>query len=207
MATLFVYDEYSGRFITADPALMGRCKSCGGTLWTDGRFLYACRRLCSRYDMILKSSFHTLREPFAPFSPCFAGLSGDFALLCPCKNICGVQNEIRRYCINHKLFSYVEAQYQSPLWIRGEVSLGRSSLAVGYPVLFPGNMGVHVFVLQQGLNLLGFPCLMSGSLSGDTLPALSAFRLKHHLPQMEAVDAALWRALFAAMKKGCISAD
>jgi len=157
--------------------------------------------------MILKSSFHTLREPFAPFSPCFAGLSGDFALLCPCKNICGVQNEIRRYCINHKLFSYVEAQYQSPLWIRGEVSLGRSSLAVGYPVLFPGNMGVHVFVLQQGLNLLGFPCLMSGSLSGDTLPALSAFRLKHHLPQMEAVDAALWRALFAAMKKGGISAD
>ena len=74
MATLFVYDEYSGRFIMADPALMGRCKSCGGTLWTDSRFLYACRRLCSRYDMILKSSFHTLREPFAPFSPCFAGL-------------------------------------------------------------------------------------------------------------------------------------
>ena len=193
MATLFVYDEYSGRFITADPALMGRCKSCGGTLWTDGRFLYACRRLCSRYDMILKSSFHTLREPFAPFSPC--------------KNICGVQNEIRRYCINHKLFSYVEAQYQSPLWIRGEVSLGRSSLAVGYPVLFPGNMGVHVFVLQQGLNMLGFPCLMNGKLSGDTLSALSAFRLKHHLAQMEAVDAALWRALFAAIKKGGISAD
>ena len=104
MATLFVYDEYGDRFVTADPALMGRCKSCGGTLWTDSRFLYACRRLCSRYDMILKSSFHTLREPFAPFSPCFAGLSGDFALLCPCKNICGVQNEIRRYCINHKLF-------------------------------------------------------------------------------------------------------
>lgn len=166
MATLFVYDEYGDRFVTADPALMGRCKSCGGTLWTDGRFLYACRRLCSRYDMILKSSFHTLREPFAPFSPCFAGLSGDFALLCPCKNICGVQNEIRRYCINHKLFSYVEAQYQSPLWIRGEVSLGRSSLAVGYPVLFPGNMGVHVFVLQQGLNMLGFSCLMNGKLSG-----------------------------------------
>ena len=157
--------------------------------------------------MILKSSFHTLREPFAPFSPCFAGLSGDFALLCPCKNICGVQNEIRRYCINHKLFSYVEAQYQSPLWIRGEVSLGRSSLAVGYPVLFPGNMGVHVFVLQQGLNMLGFSCLMNGSLSGDTLSALSAFRLKHHLAQMEAVDAALWRALFAEIKKGGISAD
>ncbi|MFR7852512.1 MAG: hypothetical protein ACLU5K_00580 [Christensenellales bacterium] len=79
MATLFVYDEYSGRFITADPALMGRCISCGGTLWTDGR-LYACRRLCSRYDMALKA-FHTLREP-RPFS-CFAGLSGDFALFCP----------------------------------------------------------------------------------------------------------------------------
>ena len=67
-------------------------------------------------------------------------------------------------------------------------------------------MGVHVFVLQQGLNMLGFPCLMNGKLSGDTLPALSAFRLKYCLPQMEAVDGALWRALFAAIKKGGIPA-
>ena len=55
--------------------------------------------------------------------------------------------------------------------------------------------------------MLGFSCLMNGKLSGDTLPALSAFRLKYCLPQMEAVDAALWRALFAEIKKGGISAD
>ena len=48
---------------------------------------------------------------------------------------------------------------------------------------------------------------MNGKLSGDTLSALSAFRLKYCLAQMEAVDAALWRALFAAIKKGGISAD
>lgn len=80
MATLFVYDEYSGRFITADPALMGRCKSCGGTLWTDGRFLYACRRLCSplRYD-----TQKLLPYPSGALRPLFPLLRRPFRGLCP----------------------------------------------------------------------------------------------------------------------------
>ncbi len=201
MATLFVFDEPNSRFVTADPAIMGRCKSCGGLIWTDSRFLYACKRLCTRYELSLCSSFRPLAGAAGICPARCAGLCGDFTLLSPCRGIAAVQNEIRRYCIAHQLFSYVYPQYSTPIRITGEVSLGRSSPNIGYPDLFPGNVGVHVFVLQQALNMLGFPCLMSGRLSGDTLSALSAFRLKSGLSSA-LVDAAHWRALFAAIKKG-----
>lgn len=70
---------------------------------------------------------------------------------------------------------------------------------VPYPVLFPGDSGVHCFVLQRCLGLAAGPCLLSGRLDGDTLSALRRFRLNAGLPPSDIVDGPLWVRLFSAI--------
>lgn len=152
MATLFVYDEYSGRFITADPALMGRCKSCGGTLWTDSRFLYACRRLCSRYDMILKSSFHTLRPLFPLLRRPFRGLRPALPL----------QKYLRRAKRDTPVLYKSQAVFicRSPVPI-APVDTGRGQpwpliACRGVSCTFPGKYGGSCICAAAGAEYVGF---------------------------------------------------
>ena len=169
--------------------------------WTDEAFIHACRELCARFELKLTRSFVPIRPGRKVcFSAHHAGLAGDFALLSPCKNIAARQNEIRRWCVKSGLFSYVQPQYSTPLWIHAEVSAAPpSSLFVPYPVLFPGNMGVHCLVLQRCLAIAGYPCLLTGRFSGDTLCALRRFCADRRLPPEDLVSGACWQRLMGAV--------
>ncbi len=171
------------------------------TAWTDEAFIHACKKLCSRFELKLARSFVPVRTGRRIcFSAHHAGLAGDFSLLCPCKNIISRQNEIRCWCVKSGLFSYVQPQYRTPLWIHAEVSIApASSLFVPYPALFPGNSGVYCFILQQCLNIIGYPCLLSGRFSGDTEYALRQFRKDVGLLAEGYVDSVCWQRLMLAV--------
>lgn len=198
MATLFVYRKSKDDFYTASPSLIGLSEH---TAWTDETFIRACKELCARFELKLTRSFVPIRPGRKVcFSAHHAGLAGDFALLSPCKNIVARQNEIRRWCVHSGLFSYVQPQYRTPLWIHAEVFVGPpASLFVPYPVLFPGNIGVYCFILQRCLNIAGYPCLLSGRFSEDTAAALGRFRTDAGLPACEFVDAVCWQRLMATV--------
>ena len=198
MATLFVYSKSKDEFYTASPSVLNIREY---TAWTDEAFIHACKELCARFELKLMRSFVPLRPGFPVcFSPHHAGLAGDFALLSPCANISARQNEIRRWCVNSGLFSYVQPQYRTPLWIHAEISTAPpSSLFVPYPVLFPGNTGVYCFILQRCLNIAGFPCLLSGRFAEDTGLALCGFRMAVGLPPEWYVDSVCWQKLMAAV--------
>lgn len=198
MATLFVYSKSKDIFYTASPSVLNIRDH---EAWTDEAFIHACKELCSRFELKLIRSFVPLRPGFpVHFSPHHAGLAGDFALLDPCRNISARQNEIRRWCVKSGLFSYVQPQYRTPLWIHAEVSTAPpSSLFAPYPALFPGNTGVYCFILQKCLNIIGFPCLLSGRFTEDTLHALYRFRTAVGLQAEGYVDSAYWQKLLSAV--------
>ncbi|MBQ4610506.1 MAG: hypothetical protein IJB30_02110 [Clostridia bacterium] len=198
MATLFVFSKSIDDFYTASPSLMGLKEY---PAWTDEAFIHACRELCTKFELKLTRSFVPIRPGRKVcFSAHHAGLAGDFALLSPCKNIAARQNEIRRWCVKSGLFSYVQPQYSTPLWIHAEVSAAPpSSLFVPYPALFPGNMGVHCLVLQRCLAIAGYPCLLTGRFSGDTLCALRRFCADRRLPPEDLVSGACWQRLMGAV--------
>ena len=194
MATLFVYSKSKDTIYTASPSLLNINDYAA---WTDEAFIHACGELCSRFELKLIRSFVPLR-PGLPvhFSPHHAGLAGDFALLNPCKNIISRQNEIRRWCVKSGLFSYVQPQYRTPLWIHAEVSTAPpSSLFVPYPALFPGNIGVYSFILQQCLNIIGYPCLINGRFCIDTEYSLRQFQSGFDLLPTGFVDSTCWQRL------------
>lgn len=194
MATLFICSKLHGIQYAANAFLPAQGDY---TAWTDQAFIYACKELCSRYELRLTRAFVPVPSQQAHrFSAHYAGLAGDFSLLCPCKNIAARQNEIRRWCVKSGLFSCVHPQYRTPLWIHAEVSISPpASLLVPYPVLLPGDIGVYCFVLQRCLELAGFRCLLSGRLEGDTLTALRQFRMKARLPACDIVDGPCWTNL------------
>lgn len=198
MATLFVYSKSNDIFYTASSSLHSINEH---TAWTDERFIHACNELCARFELRLIRSFVPLRPGYPlHFSPHHAGLAGDFALPDTCTNIISRQNEIRRWCVSSGLFSYVQPQYITPTWIHAEVSVASpSSVFVPYPVIFPGNTGVHCFILQKCLNIMGFPCLLSGRFTEDTLTALYRFRTAIGLPPEGYVDAICWQKLMSAV--------
>ena len=200
MATLFVYSKSKDIFYTTSPYLLNIGEH---TAWTDEAFIHACKELCSKYELKLIRSFVPLRPGFpVRFSPHHAGLAGDFALLAPCSNLSARQNEIRRWCVKSGLFSYVQPQYRTPLWIHAEVSIAPpSSIFIPYPVLFPGNTGVYCFVLQKCLNIIGFPCLLSGRFTEDTGLALCSFRKAVGLPPDGYVDSLCWQRLIGAASR------
>ena len=198
MATLFVYNKSKDIFYTASPSALNIRDH---TAWTDEAFIHACKELCSRFDLRLIRSFVPLR-PGLPvhFSPHHAGLAGDFALLDPCRNLSSRQDEIRRWCVKSGLFSYVQPQYRTPLWIHAEVATAPpASIFVPYPALFPGNTGVYCFILQQSLNMAGFPCLLCGRFTEDTRLALCSFRMAAGLPPEGYVDSVCWQKLMGAV--------
>lgn len=200
MATLFVYNKSKGDFYTASPSVLGLN---GYMAWTDEIFIHACNDLCSKFELKLIRSFVPLR-PGHPmhFSAHHAGLAGDFAMLEPCKKISIRQNEIRRWCVKSGLFSYVQPQYRTPTWIHAEASIApSSSVFVPYPCLFPGNIGVYCFILQQCLNILGYSCLLSGRFTKDTLCALYRFRTAIGLPPDGHVDSVCWQRLMQSVLK------
>lgn len=198
MATLFIYSKSKDDFYTVNPALLRLSEY---TAWTDETFISACKELCAKYELKLTRSFVPIRPGHRVcFSAHHAGLAGDFALLSPCKNIAARQNEIRRWCVHSGLFSYVQPQYRTPLWIHAEVSIAPpASLLVPYPVLFPGNNGVYCYILQRCLNIIGYPCLLSGRFSQETVEALQRFKIDARLPVSEHADGACWRKLMAAV--------
>lgn len=198
MATLFVYSKSKDDFYTASPSLIGLSEY---TAWSDETFIRACRELCTRFELKLTRSFVHIRPGRKVcFSAHHAGLAGDFTLLSPCKNIASRQNEIRRWCVHSGLFSYVQPQYRTPLWIHAEVSVGPpASLFVPYPALFPGNIGAYCFILQKCLNITGCTCLLNGRFSEDTISALRRFHIQAGLPVCEFVDAVCWQRLMAAV--------
>ncbi|MBQ3132483.1 MAG: peptidoglycan-binding protein, partial [Clostridia bacterium] len=117
-----------------------------------------------------------------------------------CKNIISRQNEIRRWCVKSGLFSYVHPQYRTPLWIHAEVSTAPpSSLFVPYPALFPGNIGVYSFILQQCLNIIEYPCLINGRFCTDTEYALRQFQSGFDLLPTGFVDSTCWQRLLGAV--------
>ena len=198
MATLFIYSKSGSDFYTASSPLSG-IREC--IAWTDERFTHACNELCSKFELKLSRSFVPLRPGRRVcFSAHHAGLAGDFTLLFPCKSIISRQNEIRLWCVKSGLFSYVQPQYRTPLWIHAEVSIAPySSLLVPYPALFPGNIGVYCFILQQCLNIAGYPCLMSGRFCEETEYAIKRFQADHCLSVTGFVDSVCWQGLMQAV--------
>jgi len=163
--------------------------------------------LCSHYEeLTLKSAFYPLRPAsLSGFSAHYAGLAGDFKLSSQVREPISLQKEIRRRCIKSGLFSYVEPQYRTPWWIHAQVEIAPpASFFVPYPALFPGNIGPHVFVLQRGLCLIGFPCLLSGRFDELTLRSLLAFKQKFSLAPEPWVDAFTWQSLFYQIKKAAV---
>lgn len=132
-----------------------------------------------------------------PAPPHYAGLAADFALLSPGPRPAARQGEIRRWCVRSGLFAYVQPQYRTPLWIHAEVGVAPPCcLSIPYPILRPGDMGPHVYLLQDCLNANGCPCLLSGRFGGDTLAALLRFKAGAGLGTSDCVDAGCWRGLF-----------
>ncbi|MGN0792665.1 MAG: peptidoglycan-binding protein [Christensenellales bacterium] len=199
MATLFVFDKTQNSFSAVSPSPL---RSGDDIAWTDAAFIAACKELCGRFELKLSRSFRPVRPGCMDgFSAHHAGLAGDFTLLSPCKNLAARQNEIRRWCVNSGLFSCVQPQYRTPLWVHAEVSVTPpASLLVPYPALFPGNMGVHVFILQRCLNIAGFPCLLCGGFNADTEAALRDFRRAVGLSPENIIDAQCWLKLMEQVR-------
>ncbi len=179
---------------------------CGHMAWTDEAFLHAADELCSRFELKPSRCFVPIQSGRSMgFSQHYAGLAGDFVLADSCKHLILRQNEIRRWCVRSGLFSYVQPQYRTPTWIHAEVYVSPpGSVFVPYPLLFPGNSGAYCFVLQRCLNIAGFPCLMSGRFSYDTLCAVKCFRSAAGLSAEECVDGICWQKLTEAVKNAPI---
>lgn len=199
----FVFDENINDFVCSRLLLPVSAPDCD-IMWSHSRFVEAQKMLCSHYEeLTLMNAFYPLQSPsFSGFSAHYAGLAGDFKLSPQIRDPIPLQKEIRRRCIKSGLFSYIQPQYRTPWWIHAEVGIAPpSSLFVPYPVLFPGNIGPHVFILQKGLCLMGLHCLLSGRFDGLTLNALLSFKQRFSLAPDPWVDAFTWQALFYQIKK------
>lgn len=204
MAMLFVFDENINDFVCSNYPLPAYGTGNDCIVWSHSRFIAATDSLCRRFEgLTLKNAFFPLRPASVTgFSAHHAGLAGDFVLNRQIADPIPLLKEIRRWCIKSGLFSYVEPQYKTPLWIHAEVRTAPpASFYVPYPVLFPGNIGPHVFILQKALCLMGFPCVLNGRLDDITLSSLLAFKKCFGLAPDPVVDAATWQILFSKIKK------
>ncbi|NCB30997.1 MAG: hypothetical protein EOM66_06265 [Clostridia bacterium] len=162
----------------------------GYPAWTDERLLQAYEAVRSAFGPVWIGS--CFKRAGHGQSAHYAGLALDMGQ----GMIREERTELRRFCLESPLFSYVEPGYLTPTWVHAEISIAPPCLpGRGYPFLSPGDAGPHIFLLQDLLCRQGFPCLLTGHFCEDTRLALVSYQSRENLPAHGLADGALWNHL------------
>ena len=198
MAMLFIYDHSIGEFHCAyGPLSHGPMEmrafwqGHGGYLaWSDQRLLSAYKAVCQAFGPVwIGAGF---KRAVRGQSAHYAGLALDMGHSMPASE----RAALRRFCLQSPLFSYVEPSFLTPTWVHAEISIAPPCVpGRGYPSLRLGDAGPHIFVLQEHLCRLGFPCLLSGHFTNSTRAALVRYQRGHGLPPHGFVDGVTWNSL------------
>lgn len=104
--------------------------------------------------------------------------------------------ELRNLAVDSGMWSYVEPVSISPTWVHFDKRFGPPACDSGYPALSNGSRGQYVFILQDGLNALGFNAgSPDGILGGQTKTAVSDFQKRNSLSVTGSVDCDTWTKL------------
>jgi len=211
MLTSYVYDNIAGVFrewrgknralpyaVHAElfpGELLGR-SSLSQTLWTDRRLIEAYDALCLKYGARLpvRGGFHRAREGRKlNCSGRVAGLVLDMGYDMPDEK----REELRKLCVRSRLFEYVCPSHITPTWVSVEkVIAPPCSPSRRYPRLESGDIGVHVFALQDTLAAYGFePDALNGEFDRSTEYALKHFCKANGVEYPGAADGNIWRLL------------
>lgn len=199
MAMLYIYDHTSDTFsCTQRPPgvpLEERALWQGHMAhpaWTDARLLAAYKAVCEALGPVWIGA--CFKRAVRGQSAHYAGLALDMGQGQSAEQ----RAELRRFCMNSTLFSYVEPAFLTPTWVHAEISIAPSCApGRGYPYLCLGDSGPHVFLLQELLCRKAFPCLLCGHFSENTHAALLRYQQCNGLNANGYVDAVVWSSLTA----------
>ena len=216
MMTLYLYDPVSDRMeehrlsqgemlphLKYGTLTIGQFACCPTDIvWTDLRALKAYDHLCHVWGegIRVSSAFRRIREGgFRGQSPHYSGLAFNMAYRMEPSAL----EQLRRLAVRLDGFDRVDPAYLTPTWIHAEISVAASAFPRGgYPRLFPGMCGVHVFLLQDMLILLGdYAGPMTGRLDPATLDAVFRFQRRKSLPELAFVGGRFWQELMTEVQR------
>ncbi len=172
--------------------------SCSPILWTDKRLLLAYEALCAVCGALLPVRYAFRRIGEAPHmgqSAHYAGLALDIAH--------APSQPPRQQLLQMAFqcgFDRVEPIWMTPGWLHLEAQvLPPASPRGGYPLLSQGDRGVHVFLLQDALTMLGFyHGGLTGAFRGELKQALARFQRHKGLPITGQANSPTWYAILRA---------
>lgn len=104
--------------------------------------------------------------------------------------------ELRNLAVDSGMWSYVEPVSISPTWVHFDKRSGPPACDSGYPKLSQGSRGQYVFILQDGLNAVGFNAGSPDGVFGNTTKtAVTNFQNKNALSATGVVDCNTWTKL------------
>ncbi len=198
MAMLFIYDHHMAQFRCAfGPPSHGPLETRalwqghgGYPAWSDERLLQAYEAVCRAFGPVWIGA--CFKRTAKGQSAHYAGLALDMGQSMPPSE----RAALYRFCLQSPLFSYVEPGYLTPSWVHAEISIAPPCIpGRGYPFLKPGDAGPHVFILQEKLCRLGFPCLLCGHFTESTRRALVRYQRKKGLADHGFADGVVWSSL------------
>jgi len=165
-------------------------------LWTDRRLLEAYDMLCLKYGarIPIRGGFRRAREgQKLNCSGRVAGLVLDMGYdMTDAK-----REELRKLCIQSRLFEYVYPSHITPTWVSVEKIIAPPcSPSRRYPRLEVGDINVHVFALQDTLAARGYePDKLNGEFDRSTENMLRRFCKDSGVDYPGAVENIVWRLL------------
>ncbi|MDL2258923.1 peptidoglycan-binding protein [Eubacteriales bacterium OttesenSCG-928-K08] len=207
MATIFVYDDYTNRIERFERGLDEAMPYNGGTLTVREFRGSSCSNVfwTSRLAM---EAWNVTREAFGRPIPLgyafkrvwegghgsqsqhYAGTAFDVG-----QRLSNTQrNQLRTLAQNLGVWSYVEPAYLTPTWVHFDKRFPDPACEAGYPLVQRGDRNMYVFVLQDGLNALGYT---TGGLDGifgrNTENAVERFQTNMGLYPDGVVGCNTWR--------------